>query len=57
MKRQNITLEPDVYEKFIEIATKKGIKLSPWVNSKMKEFIEEEERNNKLNMEREWNIK
>jgi hypothetical protein len=44
MKRQNITLEPEVYEKFVEIASKKGIKLSPWVNSKMKEFIEEETR-------------
>jgi hypothetical protein len=42
MKRQNITIEPEVYEKFMEIAGKKGIKLSPWVNSKMKEFIEEE---------------
>jgi isopentenyldiphosphate isomerase len=43
MKRQNITLDPEIYEKFIEIANKKGIKLSPWVNSKMKEFIEEEQ--------------
>jgi hypothetical protein len=46
MKRQNITLEPEVCEKFIQIASKKGIKLSPWVNSKMKEFIEDENRNN-----------
>lgn len=44
MKRQNITLEPSVYEKFSEIASKRGIKLSPWINSKMKEFIEEEEK-------------
>jgi hypothetical protein len=43
MKRQNITLEQETYEKFIEIANKKGIKLSPWVNSKMKEFIEKED--------------
>jgi choline dehydrogenase-like flavoprotein len=42
MKRQNITIEQEVYEKFIEVASKKGIKLSPWVNSKMKEFVEEE---------------
>jgi len=40
MKRQNITIEQEVYEKFIEIASQKGIKISPWVNSKMKEFIE-----------------
>lgn len=49
MKRQNITLELEVYEKFIEIASKKGIKLSPWVNSKIKEFIAEEEQTCKLN--------
>lgn len=42
MKRQNITIEQEVYDKFVEIASKKGIKLSPWVNSKMKEFIENE---------------
>lgn len=42
-KRQNITIDTEVYEKFIEIANKKGIKLSPWVTSKMKEFIEEEQ--------------
>jgi hypothetical protein len=47
MKRQNITIEPEVYEKFIGIASKKGIKLSPWVNSKMKEFIEDEEQSTK----------
>jgi hypothetical protein len=49
MKRQNITIDPEVYEKFIVIATKKGIKLSPWVNSKMKEFIKEEEQNGQIN--------
>ena len=50
MKRQNITIEPEVYEKFVEIASKNGIKLSPWVNSKMKEFIEEEEERNGSNV-------
>jgi hypothetical protein len=48
MKRQNITIDPEVYEKFIAIATKKGIKLSPWVNSKMKEFIKKEERTGQM---------
>lgn len=40
--RQNITLDPDVYEGFCKYAGKKGIKVSTWVNIKMKEFIEEE---------------
>ena len=44
MARQavNITLEPSVYEEFCRYAGKKGILISPWVNAKMKEFIEEE---------------
>ncbi len=40
--RHNITLEPEVYEEFCRYAGKKGIKVSTWVNIKMKEFIEEE---------------
>lgn len=43
MHRQNITLEPEVFEKFCKYAGKKGIKISTWVNQKMKEFIAEEE--------------
>lgn len=44
MARQavNITLVPEVYEEFCKYAGKKGIRVSPWVNAKMKEFIEEE---------------
>ncbi|TGE35860.1 hypothetical protein E4K67_22340 [Desulfosporosinus fructosivorans] len=42
MKRQNITLDPVVYKCFSEIAEKKGIQTSTWVNAKMKSFIEEE---------------
>jgi len=42
-KRQNITLDPEVFEKFCEIAGKKGIKISTWINQQMIEFIEEEE--------------
>jgi len=38
----NITLDPDVYEEFCKYAGKKGIRVSPWVNAKMEEFIEEE---------------
>lgn len=40
--RQNITLDPSVYEEFCKYAGKKGIKISTWVNIKMIEFIEEE---------------
>lgn len=43
VKRQNITLAPEVFEKFCNIAGKKGIKISTWINQRMKEFIEEEE--------------
>lgn len=40
--RHNITLDPKVYEEFCVYAGKKGIKISTWINLKMKEFIEEE---------------
>lgn len=40
--RHNITLDPAVYEEFCKYAGKKGIKISTWINIKMKEFIEEE---------------
>lgn len=42
-RRQNITLDPVVFEKFCNIAGRKGIKISTWINLKMIEFIEEEE--------------
>ena len=41
-KSLNITIEPGVYEEFCTYAGLKGIRVSPWVNAKMKEFIEEE---------------
>ena len=41
-RRQNITLDPKVFEEFCNIAGAKGIKISTWINIKMKEFIEEE---------------
>ncbi|WP_227935562.1 hypothetical protein [Alkalihalobacillus deserti] len=40
--RHNITLEEEVYKEFCKYAGKKGIKVSTWINIKMKEFIEEE---------------
>lgn len=42
-RRQNISVDPVVLEKFCNIAGSKGIKISTWVNAKMKEFVEEEE--------------
>ena len=39
---QNVSLDPDDLIEFYKYATKKGIKLSTWINAKMKEFIEEE---------------
>jgi hypothetical protein len=40
--RHNISLDNEVYEEFCKYAGKKGIKISTWINIKMKEFIEEE---------------
>jgi hypothetical protein len=37
-----ITLEENVYNEFAKYVAKKGIKISTWINIKMKEFIEEE---------------
>lgn len=41
--RQNISLDPETFERFCDLAGRKGIKISTWINLKMKEFIEEEE--------------
>jgi hypothetical protein len=40
--RHNISLEEGVYDEFAKYATKKGIKISIWINLKMEEFIEVE---------------
>jgi len=42
-KRVNITLDPEIYERFLKVAEKKGIKVSTWINQQMKQFVEEEE--------------
>ncbi|WP_460291062.1 hypothetical protein [Clostridium botulinum] len=41
--RKNIILDSKVYEDFCKIAERKGIRMSTWINAKMKEFIEEEQ--------------
>lgn len=43
VKRQNMTIDPEVFEKFCDYAGRKGIKISTWVTQKMREFVEEEE--------------
>ena len=50
--RQNVSLDPDVFERFCEIAGKKGIKISTWVNQQMVEFIEEEEMRQQMRREK-----
>jgi len=41
----NITLDPDLVERFRVIAEARGMKLSPWLNQQLKKFVEEEEKN------------
>lgn len=43
VRKANMTIDPNVYERFIKIAEKKGIRVSTWVNARMKEFVEQEE--------------
>jgi hypothetical protein len=40
--RQNMSIDPKVYEDFSYYAEKKAIKVSTWVTMKMREFVEEE---------------
>mgnify|MGYP001563087201 CR=1 FL=1 len=42
VRRQNMNIDPQVFEDFCNYAAKKDIKISTWVTIKMKEFIEEE---------------
>ena len=42
VKRQNITLDPQVFEDFCKYAGPKGIKISTWITAKMREFVEDE---------------
>jgi hypothetical protein len=52
MTRHNISLDPKVYEEFCHYAGLKGIKISTWVNIKMKEFIEDEKELEEMNKKR-----
>ena len=42
VKRLNVTVDPELLEEFYKYADKKGITISPFLQAKMKEFIEEE---------------
>lgn len=47
-RKTNITLDPAVFEEFCKYAGPLGIKISPWVCARMKEFIEEEKAKEEL---------
>lgn len=42
VQRINITMEPELYAEFNKYAQKRGISISPFVQAKIREFIEEE---------------
>ena len=42
VKRQNMSIDPQVYEDFVKYSEKKAIKVSTWVTMKMREFVKEE---------------
>jgi len=42
VKRLNVTVDPELLEEFYKYACKKGISISPFLQAKMREFIEEE---------------
>lgn len=42
VRRVNVTVEPELYAEFYKYECKKGISISPFLQAKMKEFIEEE---------------
>ena len=50
--RQNISVDPVVFEEFCNYAGRKGIKISTWVSMKMQEFIEDEKRNEEIKIQR-----
>lgn len=42
VKRLNVTVDPELLEEFYNYADRKGITVSPFLQAKMREFIEEE---------------
>lgn len=41
-RRQNITVDPVVFEDFCKYAGPMGIKISTWITAKMREFVEDQ---------------
>ena len=41
-RRQNITVDPVVFDEFCRYAGPQGIKISTWINAKMKEFVDDQ---------------
>jgi len=41
-KAVNLTIDPLIYADFCKYAEKLGVRVSPWVAAKMREFIEDE---------------
>lgn len=39
--RKTFTVDPNIFKEFAEIADKKSINRSSWIENKMKEFIED----------------
>jgi hypothetical protein len=50
--KKNISLDPTVLEDFLKYASPKGVKLSTYVNAKLKEFVEEEKKLEELKKQR-----
>lgn len=42
VKRLNVTVDPELLDEFYNYADRKGITVSPFLQAKMREFIEEE---------------
>lgn len=41
-KKLNLTLDPEIFEKFCKYAAKYGTSISAWVEFKMQEFVDEQ---------------
>lgn len=42
LKRINVTMPEELYDEFYKYACRKGISISPFLQAKMQEFIDEE---------------
>ena len=42
VERRTISVDSETYAEFIQLAESKGIKFSTWIQSKMREFVDDE---------------